>query len=190
MKSSLFSKILKRNKERVIEVDYNKTQLFYRKSLFMETLSKFVFDISKKYGRRYINFISIKNDSELLKDNRCYDTLNLLVEIKVLNEDVFVRFDLHITPFDCCAELDSYKYDDVDVQKYFDLHKNELERKLTFGLKKVMKETFKQRYVHMYKKYRKEILENDILQIEIKRTRECESLERSYNDDIERVKSM
>lgn len=190
VKNSLLLKAMERKSKRIIKVDYDKTSIDYYRNSIMEKLRDVVFTITKTYGNFHTTVIGKTLSVGLEKDGQYYDKLNMIVEIKVVNTENFVRFNLDFTPFNCFVEIDSFIYDNIDVKEYFKLHKDECERSLSYRLKKLMKETFGKTYVKLYQNYRKKIMDNEALEISAKMMKEYEKIEKEYKRDIENIKSM
>ena len=187
MKNSLLLKAMERKSKRIKRVNYDKTSIDYYRNSIMEKLRDVVFNISKTYGDFHTTVIGKTTSIVLEKDGEYYDKLNMIVEIKVVNTENFVRFNLDFTPFNCFANIDSFKYDDVDVKEYFKIHKDECEKTLSYRLKRLMKETFGKTYVKMYQNYRKKILDNEALELSARMMKEYEKIEKEYERDIKNL---
>ena len=156
----------------------------------MKTLRDFTFNISRKYGKMYIRLISSEFGSKFEQDGRLYDTLNVVVEFKILNMDKFINYKLEITPFNCSIDIHSYQFDDVDLMTYFNSNKKDLEDVLSCDLRMMMKESLGNSYVRMYKNYRKKVFENVALQISNEATRKYQELKTEYDNDITKILEM
>lgn len=190
MKNKLLVIAMQRKIDKISKIDIKRMSKFDRKSAFVDDLKNLY---RKTVGINVELNLVLKNKKMYYgpeKDGEVYEHEEDIVQLEETKTGRFIELKLTTSYFNCCVKFVSSNIEDLDIKTSFDAIKEEYDARLTYEIRKMMKNLFGNTYVKLFKNYRKKVLENETLCVAAEMNKQYQNLQNKCDYDINKVVDM